>query len=48
MDPETRRVEAFRRTEQAQWVLADMSEADALHLPCIEGRIPMTQVFEGL
>jgi len=48
VDPETRRVEAFRRTEQGQWVLDDMSEADALHLPCIDGRIPMTQVFEGL
>ena len=48
VDPETRRVEAFRRTEQAQWVLDDMSEADALHLPCIDGRIPMAQIFEGL
>jgi Uma2 family endonuclease len=48
VDPETRRVEAFRRTEQGQWVLDDMSEAAELVLPCIDGRIPMAQVFEGL
>lgn len=48
VDPETRRVEAFRKDAEGQWVLADMSDADTLHLPCIEGRIPMIQVFEGL
>jgi Uma2 family endonuclease len=48
VDPETRRVEAFRRTEQGQWVLDDMSEAAELVLPCIDGRIPLAQVFEGL
>jgi Uma2 family endonuclease len=48
VDPETRRVEAFRRTEQGQWVLDDMSEAAELVLPCIDARIPMAQVFEGL
>ena len=48
VDPETRRVEAFRRSEQGQWVLDDMSDAQALVLPCIEGRIPLTQIFEGL
>ena len=48
VDPDTRRVEAFRRTEQGQWVLDDMSEAAELVLPCIDGRIPMAQVFEGL
>ena len=48
VDPETRRVEAFRRTDQGQWVLDDMSDGDALHLPCIAGRIPLAQIFEGL
>jgi Uma2 family endonuclease len=48
VDPDTRRVEAFRRTEQGQWVLDDMSEAAELVLPCIDARIPMAQVFEGL
>ncbi|MCE2691225.1 MAG: Uma2 family endonuclease [Rubrivivax sp.] len=48
VDPDTRRVEAFRRTEQGQWVLDDMSDTEALVLPCIDARIPMAQVFEGL
>jgi Uma2 family endonuclease len=47
-DPETRRVEAFRRSAQGQWVLDDMSDTEALLLPCIDGRIPLLQVFEGL
>jgi Uma2 family endonuclease len=48
VDPETRRVEAFRVGAQGQWVLADMSESTELVLPCIDARIPMAQVFEGL
>ncbi len=48
VDPETRRVEAFRRSAQGQWVLDDMSDTEALVLPCIDGRIPLVQVFEGL
>lgn len=48
VDPETRRVEAFRRSAQGQWVLDDMSDTEVLVLPCIDGRIPLVQVFEGL
>lgn len=46
VDPETRRVEAFRRNSQDEWVLADMSDDDALALPCLDVRIPMAQVFD--
>ena len=48
VDPETRRVEAFRRNSQDEWVLADMSDDDALALPCLDVRIPMAQVFDRL
>jgi Uma2 family endonuclease len=48
VDPDTRRVEAFRRNEQDQWVLHDMSEGDVLEVACLEAKVTMAQVFDGV
>ena len=48
VDPDTRRVEAFRRNIAGEWVLDDMSEGPALVLPCIEASVPMAEVFDGV
>jgi Uma2 family endonuclease len=48
VDPENRRVEAFRRTADSQWVLCDMSEADTLHAASLNLSVPMAEVFAGM
>lgn len=48
VDPDTRRVEAFRRGADGLWVLHDMSEAPALELPAIDVVVPLVEVFDGL
>jgi Uma2 family endonuclease len=48
VDPETRRMEAFRRVADGQWVLDDMSEADTLRVACLDLAIPTAEVFAGL
>jgi Uma2 family endonuclease len=48
IDPDTRRVEAFRRNDQDLWVLHDMSESESLEVACLEARVPMNQVFDGV
>lgn len=48
VDPDTRRVEAFRRNAQDQWVLHDMSEGDTLEIGSLALRLPMAEVFEGV
>lgn len=48
VDPDTRRVEAFRRNAQDQWVLHDMSEGDTLEVASLGLRVPMAEVFEGV
>ncbi len=48
IDPDNRRVEAFRRNDQNQWVLDDMSLNETLALPCVKGHISMSQVFDGI
>ncbi|MCE2659337.1 MAG: Uma2 family endonuclease [Rubrivivax sp.] len=48
VDPETRRVEAFRRTPDNQWVLCDMTEADTLHAASLSLSVPMAEVFAGM
>lgn len=45
IDPDTRRVEAFRRTVDNQWVLHDMSEDAAVELPSIGCRMSMNELF---
>jgi len=48
VDPDTRRVEAFRRNAAGEWVLHHMSDGPALGLPFIEASVPMSEVFDGL
>ena len=48
VDPDSRRVEAFRRNEQDQWVLHDMSDGDTLEVASLAVSLPMAQVFEGV
>lgn len=48
VDPDTRRVEAFRRSADDQWVLHDMSDADTLEVACLSIRVPMAEVCAGM
>ncbi len=48
VDPDTRRIEAFRRNPQGQWVLFDMSDDPVFEAACIGCSIPMDQVFDGV
>jgi Uma2 family endonuclease len=48
IDPETRRVEAFRRDDQGRWVLADMSDDDEMVATSIDCRVTLADVFDGV
>ena len=48
IDPETRRIEAFRRNADTQWVLYDMSQDEAMLAPCIAARVTLAEVFDGV
>jgi Uma2 family endonuclease len=48
VDPDTRDVQAFRRNANDEWVLADMTDAETLDIPCLQIRIPMAEVFAGV
>jgi Uma2 family endonuclease len=48
VDPETRRVEAFRRTPDNQWLFVDMSTEPAVRLASIDQSIPLADVFDGI
>jgi Uma2 family endonuclease len=48
IDPDSRDVQAFRRTADGQWVLHDMTDAEMLVLPCIDVELPMAEVFDGV
>jgi Uma2 family endonuclease len=48
IDPDTRDVQAFRRNTADEWVLHDMTDTDALVLPCIDATVPMAEVFDGI
>ena len=48
VDPDTRRVEAFRRGADNLWVLHDMSEADTLVAASVDARVAMADVFDGI
>lgn len=48
VDPETRRIEAFRRTPDNQWLFVDMSAEPAVRLSSIEQSIPLADVFDGI
>jgi len=48
VDPETRRVEAFRRTAQNQWVLHDMSDGQTMEAASIGCQVALAAVFQGV
>ena len=48
VDPDTRRVEAFRRSTDGTWVRHDMSDSDTLHAASLDLSVPMAEVFAGL
>jgi Uma2 family endonuclease len=48
IDPDTRRVEAFRRTPDDQWTFHDMSGDEAMAIPSIDAQIPLATVFDGI
>ena len=48
VDPDTRRVEAFRRGAAGEWTFHDMSDDEALHAASIDARVPLAEVFDGV
>jgi Uma2 family endonuclease len=48
VDPDTRRVEAFRRSAQDEWVLHDMSDGEALQMAALDVSVPLAEVFAGI
>ncbi|WP_284615626.1 Uma2 family endonuclease [Aquabacterium humicola] len=48
VDPETRRVEAFRRTADNQWLFVDMSGDEAMRAVSIDCSVPLAEVFAGV
>lgn len=48
IDPETRRVEAFRVDANGLWYLHDMSEGTLLFVPALAIELPLAEVFDGI
>jgi Uma2 family endonuclease len=48
VDPETRRIEAFRRGPGDLWVLHDMSQDEAVIAASFDCRVPVVEVFAGI
>lgn len=48
IDPETRRVEVFRRGSDGHWTLYDMSDGVDLELRSVDARIALVGVFQGM
>ncbi len=48
VDPETSRVDGFRRDEKGQWVLHDMSDGSDLEAASIGVSVPLAEVFDGV
>lgn len=48
VDPETRRVEAFRRQPDGAWQLHDMSDDAAMHAASIDCTVTMLDMFDGI
>lgn len=48
IDPDTRRVEGFRRNAENLWVLHDMSDGDTLEAASIGASVPLAEVFDGM
>ena len=48
VDPDTRRVEGFRRRDDGLWVLHDMSDGDMLEAASVGANILLAEVFDGV
>lgn len=48
VDPDTRRIEAFRYTADGSWVFHDMSQDREMAAPSVACAVPMAQVFDGI
>lgn len=48
IDPETLRIDGFRREPDDRWVLADMSQDAAMTCASVGCTVPLPQVFEGV
>ena len=48
VDPDTRRVEGFRRNAQDEWVLHDMSDGDTMEAASVGCRVALADVFDGI
>jgi Uma2 family endonuclease len=48
VDPETRRLEAFRLGADGQWVFQDMSDSECLEARSVGASIPLANVFAGI
>lgn len=48
IDPDTRRVEVFRRTTAGAWLFLDLSEAGVLEVASFDLRVPLADVFDGV
>lgn len=48
IDPDSRRVEVFRPSEDGHWKLFDMSEDETLILETLDCRLELTALFKGM
>ena len=48
IDPETLRVEGFRREPDDRWVRVDMSQDAMMDCASVACAVPLAQVFEGV
>jgi Uma2 family endonuclease len=48
IDPDTWRLEAFRRNAHGEWMLVDMNDAQVLDVPAFGLRVPFAEVFDGI
>lgn len=48
VDPDARSVEGFRRNDEGNWVLHDMSDGPALEAASLGCSVPLAQVFDGV
>lgn len=48
VDPDTRRVESFRRGEGGVWTFHDMSDDAIVRIACLDVEVPIADVFDGV
>ena len=48
VDPETRRIDGFRRGADGRWVLNDMSQEEVMDCASVGCKVALTDIFQGL